>query len=229
MTIQNQTSNTVYVVSLGAERTSWSGSLTPIEIVTVKDRYFHPIGDGYPKEPPNYLGFRWHGRCSRSDMSKATRFSPIRTSRSLRSRRSSGTATSSTPSVHQSCLRRWSVRGTFSAPPASRPRSTCSSRATPSQRHGTRRARGCRPRAGRRSPRARRHGAAGSEAARTSTRLANGRSGLAPCVSSVRQAAAACSRESRGIPIRGTPDGENPCRLHSAVQAGRRRPHPRRR
>ncbi|MCP9487565.1 MAG: hypothetical protein MSC30_17095 [Gaiellaceae bacterium MAG52_C11] len=62
MTMQKQTPNMVYVVSLGAERTGWSGSLTPIEIVTTKDRYFHPIGDGYPKEPPNYVGFRWAGK-----------------------------------------------------------------------------------------------------------------------------------------------------------------------
>jgi hypothetical protein len=62
MTMQNQRSNMVYVVSLGSERTSWSGSLTPIEIVTVKNRYFHRIGNGYPKEPPNYIGFRWAGR-----------------------------------------------------------------------------------------------------------------------------------------------------------------------
>jgi hypothetical protein len=62
MTMQNQTSNMVYVVSLGAERTSFSGSLTPIEIVTVKNRYFHPVGGGWPKEPSNYIGFRWKGR-----------------------------------------------------------------------------------------------------------------------------------------------------------------------
>jgi hypothetical protein len=62
MTRQNQTSNMVYVVSLGAQRTSFSGSLTPIEIVTVKDRYFHPVGGGWPKEPSNYIGFRWDGR-----------------------------------------------------------------------------------------------------------------------------------------------------------------------
>lgn len=27
----------------------------------MKGRYFHPIGNGYPKEPPNYIGFRWAG------------------------------------------------------------------------------------------------------------------------------------------------------------------------
>ncbi len=62
ITMQNKTSNMVYVVALATERKPWSGSLTPVEIVTVKGRYFHQIGDGYPKEPPNYLGFRWNGR-----------------------------------------------------------------------------------------------------------------------------------------------------------------------
>lgn len=62
MSMQNQTSNRVYVVSLGAKPTSWSGSLTPIQIVTEKGQYFHQIGGGYPKDPPNYVGFRWGGR-----------------------------------------------------------------------------------------------------------------------------------------------------------------------
>ena len=65
MTMQNKTSNMVYVVALGAHRTPWSGSLTPIEIVTEKNRYFHPVGNRYPKEPPNYVGFRWAGRLQR--------------------------------------------------------------------------------------------------------------------------------------------------------------------
>lgn len=62
MTMQKHTSNAVYVVSLGTGHTDWSGSLTPVEIVTQKNVYFCPIGGGYPKEPPNYLGFRWHGK-----------------------------------------------------------------------------------------------------------------------------------------------------------------------
>lgn len=62
MTMQNHISNLVYVVSLGKNVTSWSAPYTPIEIVTDKDRYFCPVGNGYPKEPPNYLGFRWAGK-----------------------------------------------------------------------------------------------------------------------------------------------------------------------
>lgn len=62
MTMQKQTSNMVYVVSLGTKRTNWSGTLTPVQIVTQENVYFCPIGGGYPKEPPNYLGFRWDGK-----------------------------------------------------------------------------------------------------------------------------------------------------------------------
>ncbi len=62
MTMQNHTSNLVYVVALGAQVQPWSAPFTPIEIVVKKDRYFCPIGNGYPKEPPNYLGFRWGGQ-----------------------------------------------------------------------------------------------------------------------------------------------------------------------
>lgn len=62
MTMQNHFSNLVYVVALGAQVQPWSAPFTPIEIVVNKDRYFCPIGNGYPKEPPNYLGFRWGGQ-----------------------------------------------------------------------------------------------------------------------------------------------------------------------
>jgi len=62
MTMQNHTSNLVYVVALGAQVQPWSAPFTPIEIVVKKDWYFCPIGNGYPKEPPNYLGFRWGGQ-----------------------------------------------------------------------------------------------------------------------------------------------------------------------
>jgi hypothetical protein len=35
------------------------------DVVTKHDRYFHPTGGGpggWPKTPPNYVGFRFHGR-----------------------------------------------------------------------------------------------------------------------------------------------------------------------
>lgn len=52
----------VFVVSLG-----WKADWTPIpprDIVLKHNRYFHPVGGGaggWPKEPPNYLGFRFDG------------------------------------------------------------------------------------------------------------------------------------------------------------------------
>ncbi|HEU5216820.1 MAG TPA: hypothetical protein VFU30_14920 [Gaiellaceae bacterium] len=62
MTMQNHISNLVYVVALGRDVQPWSAPYTPIEIVVNKNLYFCPIGNGYPKQPPNYLGFRWAGK-----------------------------------------------------------------------------------------------------------------------------------------------------------------------
>jgi hypothetical protein len=59
--MQNQESNLVYVVSLGPGTPSWS-TLSWRDIVNKRGRYFHPVGSGWPKEPPNYLGFRYDGR-----------------------------------------------------------------------------------------------------------------------------------------------------------------------
>lgn len=64
MTMQNTTSNLVYVVSLGSTPLDWS-DLNFIETVEQRERYYHPVGGGkggWPKEPPNYLGFRYWGR-----------------------------------------------------------------------------------------------------------------------------------------------------------------------
>ncbi len=61
MTSQKKDSNWVYVVSLGGGtpegwKTSW------IDVVQKYSRYFHPIGPGWPKEPPTYIGFRYSGK-----------------------------------------------------------------------------------------------------------------------------------------------------------------------
>ncbi|MDQ0481066.1 PD-(D/E)XK nuclease family protein [Guptibacillus hwajinpoensis] len=62
VTMQNQNSNEVYVVSLGAGKPK-DCSLTWIDIVKQKDKYFHPMGgSGWPKEPPNYIAFRYQGK-----------------------------------------------------------------------------------------------------------------------------------------------------------------------
>ena len=61
MTMKNVDSNLVYVVSLGSGRPSWC-SLSWRDIVTTKNRYFCLFGErGWPKEPPNYIGFRYKG------------------------------------------------------------------------------------------------------------------------------------------------------------------------
>jgi hypothetical protein len=59
--MQNDDSNWVYVVSLGSG-TPDGWSISWIDIVNKKSRYFHPVGNGWPKEPPNYIAFRYHGR-----------------------------------------------------------------------------------------------------------------------------------------------------------------------
>lgn len=62
MTMQNNESNMVYVVSLGSGEAVDSG-LTWIDIVQKKGLYFHPMGGkGWPKEPPNYIAFRYYGK-----------------------------------------------------------------------------------------------------------------------------------------------------------------------
>jgi hypothetical protein len=60
MTMQNTNSNLVYVVALGGEIEETG--ITFQEVVTDHGIYFCPVGGGYPKEPPNYLGFRFGGK-----------------------------------------------------------------------------------------------------------------------------------------------------------------------
>lgn len=59
--MQDVKSNIVYVVSLG-DNAPDGGSLSWIEIVRDRRRYFHHVGGTWPKEPPNYLAFRYAGR-----------------------------------------------------------------------------------------------------------------------------------------------------------------------
>ena len=55
-------SNWVYVVSIGSG-TPRGWKVSWIDIVEKKRRYFHSIGiNGWPAEPPNYMGFRYHGK-----------------------------------------------------------------------------------------------------------------------------------------------------------------------
>jgi hypothetical protein len=58
--MQKQDSNWVYVVSLGNQECA--PGLTFKQVVHERKRYFHPYGSGgWPKEPPNYIGFRYDG------------------------------------------------------------------------------------------------------------------------------------------------------------------------
>lgn len=63
MTMQNVTSNLVYVVVLGQDPLWWS-SLTFKDTVIDRGFYYHPVGGpkGWPHTPPNYIGFRFDGR-----------------------------------------------------------------------------------------------------------------------------------------------------------------------
>jgi hypothetical protein len=61
MTMQKIYSNRVYVVSLGSD-TPEGRKLSWIDVVEKKRKYFHPVGSGWPKEPPNYIAFRYHGK-----------------------------------------------------------------------------------------------------------------------------------------------------------------------
>jgi hypothetical protein len=61
MTMQKTDSNWVYVVSLGPG-TPDGWNISWIDIVQVKSSYFHPVGGAWPKEPPNYIAFRYGGK-----------------------------------------------------------------------------------------------------------------------------------------------------------------------
>ena len=62
MTMQNNDSNLVYVVALGWGNRKGT-KISHIDIVEKKLRYWHQVGgNGWPKTPPNYLAFRYHGK-----------------------------------------------------------------------------------------------------------------------------------------------------------------------
>jgi len=62
-TMQNQRSNEVFVVSLGAQEILKKTGYTWIDVVVRDRKYFHPVGlRGFPAEPVNYVGFRYGGK-----------------------------------------------------------------------------------------------------------------------------------------------------------------------
>ena len=60
--MERQTDNKVYVVSLGQEPMVTGKTHTWVDVVEKDHCYFHPIGNTWPVQPPNYIGFRYRGR-----------------------------------------------------------------------------------------------------------------------------------------------------------------------
>jgi hypothetical protein len=60
--MQDIDSNKVFVVSLGhGTHSGWK--ISWVDVVRERRRYFHPMGiKGWPKEPPNYIAFRYRGK-----------------------------------------------------------------------------------------------------------------------------------------------------------------------
>ncbi len=54
--------NMVYVVSLGSQAMRESGTHTWIDVVEKDGAYFHPVGNHWPQQPPNYIAFRYRGK-----------------------------------------------------------------------------------------------------------------------------------------------------------------------
>jgi hypothetical protein len=54
--------NLVYVVSLSASPMRDDGKRTWIDVVEKDGRYFHPVGNNWPMQPPNYIAFRYRGQ-----------------------------------------------------------------------------------------------------------------------------------------------------------------------
>lgn len=61
MTMQDKTSNYVYVVSLSGSTISGAGC-SYIDLVKNTGHYYCPVGKNWLKEAPNYIGFRYGGR-----------------------------------------------------------------------------------------------------------------------------------------------------------------------
>lgn len=62
MTMQKNDSSRVYVVSLSHRPPTKEAKISQVDIVNKKLRYWHPIGGGWPSEPPNYIAFRYDGK-----------------------------------------------------------------------------------------------------------------------------------------------------------------------
>ncbi len=59
--MQNQSDNNVFVVALSSNPIKSGCDYTWIDVVEKHKHYFHPAGNNWPRIPPNYIGFRYHG------------------------------------------------------------------------------------------------------------------------------------------------------------------------
>ncbi len=62
VSMERQTDNTVFVVALGSGPMVAGQTHTWIDVVEKDKCYFHPVGDHWPVQPVNYMGFRYGGR-----------------------------------------------------------------------------------------------------------------------------------------------------------------------
>jgi hypothetical protein len=56
-----QTDNNVFVVALGQNPMLPWLTHTWIDVIGKDNHYFHPVGNHWPVQPPNYIGFRYRG------------------------------------------------------------------------------------------------------------------------------------------------------------------------
>lgn len=61
-TMQNQTSNLVYVVSVSGDIVFKEVGLSSVDVIEKHQKYFHQVGNHWPIEPPNYIAFRYAGK-----------------------------------------------------------------------------------------------------------------------------------------------------------------------
>lgn len=61
-TMQNQTSNLVYVVSVSGHIVFEDVGLSAVDVIEKRKKYFHQVGNRWPIEPPNYIAFRYAGK-----------------------------------------------------------------------------------------------------------------------------------------------------------------------
>lgn len=60
--MEKTTDNNVYVVSLELDAMMPGGTHTWVDVIEKDQSYFHPVGQTWPVQPPNYVGFRSRGK-----------------------------------------------------------------------------------------------------------------------------------------------------------------------